>query len=85
MAGLPAAMAILMDTFDRYAGKEGDKKTLSKGELTELLRNELPGASASDKAAVDEFFSMLDDDKDGVVDFKEYVTFVTALTVICNQ
>ncbi|XP_050932148.1 ictacalcin [Lates calcarifer] len=84
MAGLPAAMAILMDTFDRYAGKEGDSKTLTKGELTELLRNELPGAG-SNKAAVDEFFSMLDSDKDGVVDFTEYVTFVTALTVICSK
>ncbi|GAA6220216.1 ictacalcin-like [Lates japonicus] len=85
MAGLPAAMAILMDTFNRYAGKEGDSKTLTKEELTELLRNELPGAVGSNKAEVDKFFSMLDNDKDGVVDFKEYVTFVTALTVICNK
>ncbi|XP_071326635.1 ictacalcin-like [Trachinotus anak] len=81
MSALAQAMALLMATFNKYAGKEGDKNTLTKAELIELLRNELPGAGVTE---VDEFFSMLDGDKDGVVDFKEYVTFVTALTVLCN-
>lgn len=35
-------------------------------------------------AEVDSLFSMLDNDKDGVVDFKEFVTFVTALTVLAH-
>ncbi|XP_040901172.1 ictacalcin-like [Toxotes jaculatrix] len=85
MSGIPHAMAILMATFDKYAGKEGDKTTLTKAELTELLHNELPVGGAPDKAAVESFFSDLDNDKDGVVDFKEYVTFVTALTVIFHK
>uniref|UniRef100_A0A3B4XJQ4 Protein S100 n=1 Tax=Seriola lalandi dorsalis TaxID=1841481 RepID=A0A3B4XJQ4_SERLL len=85
MSGLVQAMAILMDTFQKYSGKEGDKDTLTKAELTELLHKELPGVGDSNKAAVDNFFSMLDNDKDGIVDFTEYVTFVTAITVLCNK
>ncbi|XP_023264702.1 ictacalcin-like [Seriola lalandi dorsalis] len=85
MSGLVQAMAILMDTFQKYSGKEGDKDTLTKAELTEMLHKELPGAGDSNKAAVDNFFSMLDNDKDGIVDFTEYVTFVTAITVLCNK
>lgn len=38
------AIALLRATFDQYAGKDGDKNTLSKAELSELLRNEFPGA-----------------------------------------
>ncbi|XP_070768178.1 protein S100-G-like [Enoplosus armatus] len=84
-----ATMSVLMQTmealkasFDKYAGKEGDRNTLSKAELAELLRNEFPEAEASSKDAVDNFFSELDDDKDGVVTFQEYVTMIAILTVI---
>merc|ERR1712002_270526 len=85
MSELTQAMALLMSTFHKYAGKEGDKDTLTKAELSELLRKELPGATEVPKAEVDKFFSLLDNDKDGVVDFTEYVTFVASLTVMCNQ
>ncbi|XP_053183072.1 ictacalcin-like [Scomber japonicus] len=85
MSRLMQAMALLKATFEEYAGKEGSKETLSKAELVDLLRNELPGLGGASKAEETKFFSMLDNDKDGVVDFKEYVTFVTALTVICSK
>ncbi|XP_071326006.1 ictacalcin-like [Trachinotus anak] len=84
MPRLVGAMAALLTVFNEYAGKDGDEKTLTRAELIELLHNEFPVTGDSNKAEVDEFFSMLDGDKDGVVDFKEYVTFVTALTVLCN-
>merc|ERR1739838_512399 len=83
MSTLLKAMSDLKSVFDKYAGKDGDNKTLSKAELTVLLRTELPGAGS--KAEMDKFFSMLDHDKDGVVDFTEYVTFVASLTVIINE
>ncbi|KAG8010040.1 Ictacalcin [Nibea albiflora] len=84
MSNLTKALALLHTTFDEYAGRDGDANTLSKAELSELLHKELPAGGGIDKAKVDNFFSMLDNDKDGVVDFTEYVTFVTALSVICR-
>ncbi len=35
------SMAMLIDTFYKYSGKEGDKTTLSKGELKELLNAQM--------------------------------------------
>ncbi len=34
-------MALLIAAFHKYSGKEGDKTTLSKGELKELLNAEM--------------------------------------------
>lgn len=47
MSGLTQVVEILKATFDKYAGKEGDKSTLTKKELGELLRNELPSEGVS--------------------------------------
>lgn len=41
MSQLQQAMAMLISTFHKYSGKEGDKFTLSKGELKELLTAEM--------------------------------------------
>jgi len=38
---LESAMQMLIKTFHKYSGKEGDKFTLSRGELRELLTEEL--------------------------------------------
>lgn len=43
MAGIPHAMAILLSTFHKYAEKEGNNDTLTKKELSALLRAEIPG------------------------------------------
>ncbi len=43
MSNIETAMALLISSFDKYAGKEGHKDTLSKAELKELLQNELGG------------------------------------------
>lgn len=40
MSNVQQAMALLITAFDKYSGKEGDRHTLSKGELKELLANE---------------------------------------------
>ncbi|CAB1457157.1 unnamed protein product [Pleuronectes platessa] len=84
MSGLAHAISILTDTFEKHAGKDGDCKTLSKAELADLLRSEFPEKGNSN-AVVDSFFSMLDNDRDGAVDFKEFVTFVTTLAVMSGS
>lgn len=40
-ANLKGAMVDLIDVFHKYSGKEGDKYTLTKLELKNLLKNEL--------------------------------------------
>uniref|UniRef100_A0A665VN84 EF-hand domain-containing protein n=1 Tax=Echeneis naucrates TaxID=173247 RepID=A0A665VN84_ECHNA len=86
MSQLLNAITMLREIFYKYSGNEGDKNTLTKGELCELLHKEFaitPGDSS--KAAVDDFFKKLDSDQSGLVDFTEYVAFVAALSVITNQ
>nr|NP_001232868.1 ictacalcin [Ictalurus punctatus]AAY86967.1 ictacalcin [Ictalurus punctatus] len=87
MSGLQQGMGLLIATFHKYSGKEGDKLTLSKGELKDLLNTELKDllGKSSDQAALDKIFKDLDANADGVVDFQEYVTLVACITMICNE
>lgn len=41
MSEVQQAMALLISSFHKYSGKEGDKYTLSKAELKDLLQAEL--------------------------------------------
>lgn len=41
MGELIAAMGIIRKVFDKYAGEEGDKETLTKKELSKLLREQI--------------------------------------------
>uniref|UniRef100_A0A3B3VQY7 EF-hand domain-containing protein n=1 Tax=Poecilia latipinna TaxID=48699 RepID=A0A3B3VQY7_9TELE len=72
MSKLLGAIGILKQTFDEYAGTDGDKTTLSKKEIAAMLKKELPGAGVCTK-------NMLDEDGDGVVNFNEYIIFVATL------
>ncbi|XP_006031026.1 protein S100-A1 [Alligator sinensis] len=83
---LESAMMTLITVFHKYSGKEGDKYKLSKKELKDLLQGELSSflEVQKDTSAVDKIMQDLDEDKDGEVDFQEYVVLVAALTVACN-
>ncbi|XP_058242113.1 ictacalcin-like isoform X1 [Hemibagrus wyckioides] len=87
MSQLQQGMGILIATFHKYSGKEGDKLTLSKGELKDLLNNEMKDMfpKCTDQAALDKIFKNLDANADGVVDFQEYATLVACVTMKCNE
>uniref|UniRef100_A0A8C2ZEI2 EF-hand domain-containing protein n=1 Tax=Cyclopterus lumpus TaxID=8103 RepID=A0A8C2ZEI2_CYCLU len=69
---LSTSICLIKETFDKYAKGEGDESTLTKGELTQLIKKELLGDVSRTK---------LDQDGDGVVNYMEYVTFLTISTV----
>ncbi|XP_069041624.1 uncharacterized protein [Lepisosteus oculatus] len=87
MSNLEGAMGLMIQTFHKYSGKEGDKYTLSKAELKDLLTNELGNylGNPQDKDAVDKVMKDLDANRDGQVDFTEFIILVGALTVACNE
>ncbi|CAJ1062310.1 hypothetical protein PFLUV_G00085310 [Xyrichtys novacula] len=85
MSDLNEAVSLLKKTFYKYSQKDGDPETLSKRELTELLHNELDLKACSHDEKVCKFFSTLDFDKDGVIDFKEYVISVITLGLLASQ
>ncbi|XP_065117090.1 ictacalcin-like [Paramisgurnus dabryanus] len=84
---LQKAMAMMIKVFYAYSGKEGDKKTLSKGELKDLLTNEMGDVlgKTTNQAQLDRIFKDLDANADGCVDFQEYVTLCACITMMCNE
>ncbi|XP_077446506.1 uncharacterized protein LOC144066948 [Stigmatopora argus] len=81
---LETAMESLIVVFHRYASQDG---TLSRRELRELMENELSNflKSQKDPAAVDKIMKDLDTNKDGQVDFEEFVSLVVGLSIACEQ
>ncbi|PWA23882.1 hypothetical protein CCH79_00010789, partial [Gambusia affinis] len=84
---LQGAMEDLIKVFYRYSGNEGDKYKLNKKELKKMLQEELSEFlnGSNDPAVVEKIMAGLDDNKDGEVDFQEFVVLVAALTVACNE
>uniref|UniRef100_A0A674NMD0 Protein S100 n=1 Tax=Takifugu rubripes TaxID=31033 RepID=A0A674NMD0_TAKRU len=82
MSDVCTAMSLLIKSFSKYAGREGDPHTLSKAELKELLHNELGELlkDTANKGAVDLIFKDLDTNKDNSVDFNEYGRMIFCLT-----
>ncbi|CAB1441429.1 unnamed protein product [Pleuronectes platessa] len=80
-------MVLLISAFHRYSGKEGDDLSLNRGELKDLLENELKEmlGKSNDKAAIDRIFKDLDGNEDNKVDFAEYVALVCSLTQMCHE
>ncbi|XP_029928379.1 protein S100-A1 [Myripristis murdjan] len=83
MSKLENAMDNLMDVFNYYATRDGDKFSLSRSELKGLLRGELCHylEASRDPRMVDEIMCDLDKNMDGKVNFEEFVGLVTRLTV----
>ncbi|XP_059251707.1 protein S100-P [Mustela nigripes] len=87
MTELETAMGMIIDVFARYAGVEGSKQSLTKGELKVLMEKELPGflQTKRDRDAVDKLLKDLDANGDAEVDFSEFIVFVATLTAACHK
>nr|XP_056704780.1 protein S100-A6-like [Euleptes europaea] len=82
---LDKALALLVAVFHKYAGKEGDKNTLNKKELKELIQKELTIGPHLNDGEIQGLMKDLDRNGDEVVNFQEYVTFLGALAMIYNE
>ncbi|XP_008336049.1 protein S100-A6-like [Cynoglossus semilaevis] len=84
MAKLLQLLGSIKGIFAQYAGKDGDGRSLSKRELSELLREEFGITGSANKKELDDFFDTLDQDKDNVVDYNEFLTFMVTLVAIMD-
>ncbi|XP_044085140.1 protein S100-A6-like [Neovison vison] len=82
---LDQAIGLFVAIFHKYSGREGDKSTLSKKELKELIQKELTIGAKLQDADIAKLMEDLDRNKDQVVNFQEYVTFLGALALIYND
>ncbi|XP_027560575.1 protein S100-A4-like [Neopelma chrysocephalum] len=83
---LEQSLAVMVATFHKYSGKEGDKYKLSKAELKEMLQKELPSFSKqTSEASLQQLMNNLDCNSDSEVDFQEYATFLACMAMMCND
>ncbi|XP_072494670.1 protein S100-A3 [Notamacropus eugenii] len=84
---LEEALAAIVDTFQQYSARSGDKFKLSQCELKELLLKELPTLAPTRLRECDynTLMSALDTNKDCEVDFTEYVRALACLCIYCHE
>ncbi|XP_057711630.1 protein S100-P-like [Corythoichthys intestinalis] len=78
---LQAAMWIICEVFDKYAGAEGCKDTMTKKEVKTLMENELPEVCQAVKEVPEaqKILEDLDFNKDGEMDFNEFIVCVSSI------
>ncbi|KAJ1064224.1 hypothetical protein CapIbe_002979 [Capra ibex] len=82
---LEQALATLVNTFQEYSQFSGN--SLCQAKFKELLEKELPTWAPTTLRECDykQFISALDTDKDGQVDFVEYMRLLACLCICCHE
>ncbi|XP_069507102.1 protein S100-A4-like [Ambystoma mexicanum] len=83
---LEHCLLFMMDTFKKYAEKEGDKCTLNKNECLALIQNELPHICGKEvsKASCQRLLDEMNTNKDDCVDYPEYIVFLARVSMEFN-
>ncbi|KAG7278183.1 hypothetical protein CRUP_002143 [Coryphaenoides rupestris] len=81
------AICTLIAIFQKYAEQGGDKYKLSKEELKELLNAEMGDmiGNVNDPKVIDKVMADMDTNADNSVDFKEFMTMIACVTMICHE
>ncbi|XP_075396863.1 protein S100-A12 [Tenrec ecaudatus] len=70
--------------FQQYSGESGNPDKLTKGEVKQLLTNELPNTlkNTKDQAAVGQMFQDLDNNKKVLLSLDDFLKLVASVLVL---
>nr|XP_056708690.1 protein S100-A2-like [Euleptes europaea] len=86
-APLEKALGVMINTFHKYSGRDGDKYKLNKAEMRELLLQEMPAfvQGKIDEPGFKYMMKKLDSNEDGELDFQEYAVFLALAASLSNE
>ncbi|XP_061674203.1 ictacalcin-like [Syngnathoides biaculeatus] len=87
MGEVQGAIFLLINAFEKYAGTDGDKSTMSKGEVKEMFKKEfgMELEKAKGQEGIDKIFKDLDSNSDNKVDFQEFVCLVASIAMVLHE
>ncbi|XP_008565858.1 PREDICTED: protein S100-A12 [Galeopterus variegatus] len=87
MTKLEDHMEGIINIYHQYSVRVGHFDTLSKGELKQLITKELANTlkNTKDKPTIDKIFQDLDSDRDGQVNFKEFISLVASVLETAHE
>ncbi|XP_077176917.1 protein S100-A11-like [Paroedura picta] len=77
----------LLAVFQRYAGRDGNARSLSKKEFVTFMNTELASFSKNQKdpGVLDRMMKKLDMNCDGQLDFPEFLNLIGGLAEACHE
>uniref|UniRef100_A0A8C9P5R8 Protein S100 n=1 Tax=Spermophilus dauricus TaxID=99837 RepID=A0A8C9P5R8_SPEDA len=81
MSTLEEHLEGIVNIFHQHSAHVGDFDTLSKSELRKLITRDLANTikNTQDQATIDRIFQDLDDNKDGEVNFREFLLLIASV------